>query len=80
MRQTLDADDPFFAAASFSDADRGRPTPDIIAAALDTAGVYANHAIFIGDGMRGAAAAVEPAMLNCPTTSPWWSTVPARYR
>lgn len=57
LRQVIDADSAIFAATSSSDAPRGKPAPDIVAAALDTAGVDAENAFFIGDAVWDAAAA-----------------------
>lgn len=62
LRQVIDADSAIFAATSSSDADRGKPAPDIVAAALDAAGVDAEHAIFVGDAVWDAAAAAKVAL------------------
>ena len=59
LRKVIDADSVIFAATSSSDAARGKPAPDIIAAALDAAGVEADHALFVGDAVWDAAAATK---------------------
>ncbi|RAN70763.1 HAD family hydrolase [Bacillus sp. SRB_336] len=56
LRKALDADAAISAATSSSDAERGKPAPDIISAALESAGVDAEHAVFVGDAVWDAAA------------------------
>lgn len=57
--KVIDADSVIFAATSSSEAAWGKPAPDIIAAALDAAGVQADHAVFVGDAVWDAAAATK---------------------
>lgn len=59
LRKVIDADSAIFAATSSSDAPRGKPAPDIVAAALDAAGVEPDHAVFVGDAVWDAAAAAK---------------------
>ncbi|MGP5227627.1 HAD family hydrolase [Arthrobacter rhombi] len=51
LRRTIDADDFLTAATSSSDASASKPEPDIVEAALESAGVAAEQAIFIGDAV-----------------------------
>lgn len=67
--KVIDADSAIFAATSSSDAARGKPAADIIAAALDAAGVDAEHAIFVGDAVWDAAAAAKLALPMIGLTS-----------
>lgn len=53
----LDADDAFDVATSSSDADAGKPSPDILTAALSQAGLTAGGAVLVGDSVWDAAAA-----------------------
>lgn len=59
LRKVIHADSVISAATSSSDAARGKPAPDIIAAALDAAGVQADDAVFVGDALWEAAAATK---------------------
>lgn len=59
LRKVIDADAAIFAATSSSDAERGKPAPDIVAAALDAAGVHADQAVFVGDAVWDAAACTK---------------------
>ncbi|WP_335337605.1 HAD-IA family hydrolase [Arthrobacter alpinus] len=56
LRKVMDADAVISAATSSSDAELGKPAPDIIAAALEAAGVDADHAVFVGDAVWDASA------------------------
>lgn len=49
LRAVLDADDAISAATSSSDAEQSKPAPDIVAIALDRAGVDPSRAVFVGD-------------------------------
>lgn len=51
LRSALDADDVITAATSSSDADTGKPAPDILMAALDRAGLEARNVVFVGDAV-----------------------------
>lgn len=51
LRGVLDADDAIDAATSSSDAERGKPEPDIVLVALEQGGLAADQAIFVGDAV-----------------------------
>jgi len=51
LRSVLDADDAIDAATSSSDAESGKPEPDIVQVALDQGGLAADQAIFVGDAV-----------------------------
>jgi HAD superfamily hydrolase (TIGR01509 family) len=51
LRRTLDADEAIDTATSSSDADAGKPAPDIIQAALERSGLDARHVVFVGDAV-----------------------------
>lgn len=51
LRRTVDAEEFITAATSSSDASASKPEPHIVEAALEAAGVNAEHAIFIGDAV-----------------------------
>ena len=51
LRSALDADDWIDVATSSSDADAGKPHPDILQAALDEAALPAAAAVFVGDAI-----------------------------
>jgi HAD superfamily hydrolase (TIGR01509 family) len=51
LRNTLDADDAVDAATSSSDAEEGKPEPDIVQVALDQCGLDADRAVFVGDAV-----------------------------
>lgn len=51
LRDALDADDAVDAATSSSDADQGKPEPDIVQVALDQGGLAAAQAVFVGDAV-----------------------------
>jgi HAD superfamily hydrolase (TIGR01509 family) len=57
LRAALDVDDAVTVATSSSDAEAGKPAPDILAAALEQAGVAADRAVFVGDAVWDGAAA-----------------------
>jgi HAD superfamily hydrolase (TIGR01509 family) len=59
LRSALDADDAIDGATSSSDADAGKPAPDILAAALDQSGLAAHRAVFVGDAVWDGKAAQQ---------------------
>jgi len=59
LRKALDADDAIAVATSSSDADGGKPNPDILQAALDEAGLDAGNVVFVGDAVWDGAAAAR---------------------
>lgn len=59
LERALDADDVVTVATSSTDAESGKPEPDIIAAALDKAGLDADSAVFVGDAVWDAEAAAK---------------------
>jgi len=64
LRSALDADDAIHTATSSTDADAGKPSPDILEAALDQSGLSANRVHFVGDSVWDVVAA---AKLDVPT-------------
>ncbi len=59
LRNALDADDVIDVATSSSDAESGKPDPDILTAALDQSGLDAKSAVFVGDAVWDAEAAAK---------------------
>jgi HAD superfamily hydrolase (TIGR01509 family) len=57
LRSALDADDAIHTATSSSDADAGKPSPDILEAALDQSGLSPQRVHFVGDSVWDAEAA-----------------------
>ncbi|PZS17789.1 MAG: HAD family hydrolase [Pseudonocardiales bacterium] len=57
LRSALDADDAITTATSSSDADAGKPHPDILRAALDESGLAAQRAVLVGDAVWDGKAA-----------------------
>jgi HAD superfamily hydrolase (TIGR01509 family) len=57
LRAALRADDAVAAATSSADADESKPAPDIVAAALEEAGLEPADALFVGDTVWDVAAA-----------------------
>lgn len=49
LRAALDAEDAIDAATFSAKVDRSKPEPDLVAVALDKAGVAADEAVFVGD-------------------------------
>ena len=47
----IDADDAITAATSDSDAEEGKPAPDILQTALKKSGLDADHVVFVGDAV-----------------------------
>lgn len=65
MRSVLAADDSIDAATSANDAKESKPAPDILVAALESVGVEAGNAVYVGDAvwdMKAAAALGIPAI------------------
>ncbi len=54
--RTIDADDAVSATTSSSDADAGKPAPDIVQVALQRTGLDADQAVFVGDAVWDGAA------------------------
>lgn len=59
LRSALDADDVVSIATSSSDAEGGKPNPDILQAALDQSGLAADRVVFVGDAVWDGAAAAR---------------------
>jgi HAD superfamily hydrolase (TIGR01509 family) len=57
LTSTLDADDAIDVATSSSDADAGKPDPDILQAALDRSGLAPERVVFVGDAVWDGEAA-----------------------
>jgi HAD superfamily hydrolase (TIGR01509 family) len=51
LTSALDADDAVVATTSSSDADAGKPEPDILQAALEQSGLAADRVVFVGDAV-----------------------------
>jgi HAD superfamily hydrolase (TIGR01509 family) len=51
LRSVLDCDDVIDVATSSTDADAGKPAPDLMQAALDKAGLDAEQAVYVGDSI-----------------------------
>lgn len=51
LRSVLDAEDAIDAATSSSDADSGKPAPDIVESALEESGGAAHEVVFVGDAV-----------------------------
>jgi HAD superfamily hydrolase (TIGR01509 family) len=51
LKSAVDADDAITAATSSSDAESGKPEPDILQAALDRSGLAADRVVFVGDAV-----------------------------
>jgi HAD superfamily hydrolase (TIGR01509 family) len=73
LRKALDADDWIDDATSSDDADRGKPAPDLLQAALARVGVAPERAMLVGDavwdGEAARAAGVRFVGLTCGGTS-----------
>jgi HAD superfamily hydrolase (TIGR01509 family) len=59
LRATLDCDDVITAATSSADAQRSKPAPDILQAALDQSGLAPTSAVFVGDSVWDVEAAAK---------------------
>lgn len=51
LRRALDAEDAIVTATSSSDAEAGKPSPDILQAALASSGLAAGEVVFVGDAV-----------------------------
>lgn len=51
LRSAIDADDAVDAATSSSDAEQGKPAPDIVQVALEKSGLEPDRAVFVGDAV-----------------------------
>lgn len=73
LRSALDADDVINTATSSSDAEAGKPRPDILQAALEQSGLAPDRVIFVGDsvwdGQAAARAGVRFVGVTCGGTS-----------
>lgn len=73
LRTAIDADDAVTGATSADDAARSKPAPDIVGAALETAGVRPEEAVFVGDAVWDAYAAAKAGVacigVSCGGTS-----------
>ncbi|MFG1952848.1 HAD family hydrolase [Micromonospora sp. NPDC048830] len=63
LRRALAADDVIDEVTSSADADRSKPAPDILVAALEQSGLEASRVVFVGDSVWDVAAAGK---LNIP--------------
>lgn len=72
LRAAVDADDAIAEATTADDAERAKPAPDVLGAALGRAGVAAERAVFVGDsvwdGHAAAAAGVRFVAVTCGGT------------
>lgn len=57
LMTVLDADDAITEATSSSDADEGKPAPDILKSALDKSGLAPDRVVFVGDAVWDGEAA-----------------------
>jgi phosphoglycolate phosphatase-like HAD superfamily hydrolase len=57
LRSALGADDAITEATSSSDAEAGKPAPDIVQAALDSSGLRAEDVVYVGDAVWDGIAA-----------------------
>lgn len=64
LRGVIDADSAISAATSSADAEASKPSPDILSAALDSAGLKAEDTVFVGDSVWDVKAAAD---LGIPT-------------
>jgi HAD superfamily hydrolase (TIGR01509 family) len=56
LREVLDREDVISTATSSEDVDTAKPQPDIVAVALERAGISADRAVFVGDAVWDAEA------------------------
>jgi HAD superfamily hydrolase (TIGR01509 family) len=59
LRKALDADEAISNATSSADADASKPSPDILAAALEAQGLDAENTLFVGDSVWDVKAAAK---------------------
>ena len=64
LRSLLDCEDVLSAVTSSEDVDTAKPEPDIVAVALDRAGVPASRAVFVGDSVWDAKAAARAGVIS----------------
>lgn len=64
LRSLLDCEDLVSAVTSSDDVDTAKPEPDIVAVALDRAGVPASRAVFVGDSVWDAQAADRAGVIS----------------
>lgn len=64
LRSLLDSEDLISAVTSSEDVDTAKPEPDIVAVALDRAGVPASRAVFVGDSVWDAQAAARAGVIS----------------
>jgi len=73
LRRVVDADDVITAATSSASAEKSKPAPDILEAALDQSGVDPRRSLFVGDSVWDVEAAARLDMpcigLTCGGTS-----------
>jgi HAD superfamily hydrolase (TIGR01509 family) len=69
LRAALDIDDVIDAATNAGDAERSKPDPDIIRAALDRVGLTPDRAVFVGDAVWDVYAAARLEMPCLALTS-----------
>jgi phosphoglycolate phosphatase-like HAD superfamily hydrolase len=60
----LDCEDLVSAVTSSEDVDTAKPEPDVVAVALDRAGVPASRAVFVGDAVWDAEAAARAGVIS----------------
>ena len=72
LRSALGADDVITVATSSSDAEAGKPDPDILQSALEQSGLTADDVVFVGDavwdGVAAAKASVRFVAVTCGGT------------
>jgi HAD superfamily hydrolase (TIGR01509 family) len=64
LRSLLDSEDLVSAVTSSEDVDIAKPEPDIVAIALDRAGVPASRAVFVGDSVWDVRAAAKAGVIS----------------
>lgn len=64
LRAVLDCEDLVSAVTSSEDVDTAKPEPDVVAVALERAGVPASRAVFVGDAVWDAKAAGRAGVIS----------------
>jgi HAD superfamily hydrolase (TIGR01509 family) len=64
LREVLDSEDVISVVTSSGDVETAKPNPDIVAVALDRAGVPAGRAVFVGDAIWDAEACVRAGVAS----------------
>jgi HAD superfamily hydrolase (TIGR01509 family) len=64
LRSLLDCEDLVSVVTSSEDVDTAKPEPDIVAVALDRAGVPSSRAVFVGDSVWDAQAAARAGVIS----------------